>query len=292
MVDVEQWAEVRRMKRVEGLVGAGVQLAGLGWRGTRFRGCWCRRRRRAIHGRGQSRFWICSRSWICEQLQGDPKVPSQRLRELAVEIGYAGGKTIFDAYVREVRPRFLVKRTFQRTIYRPAELVQCDLWEPSRARTGWLWADASWVGRHDAVVLVTGVRRHSGVQQGGAGHPRWVGALDLAAGCAPGEAGLGPRVSDRRRESRACRSCRSAASWRSAGSSSMLVMLRRRGSSSVSTASCARTSSHAGSSQTTWTSRTSWTAGLRRPTAARTARSAVSRPSGWPRSVSSAHSAE
>jgi hypothetical protein len=71
------------------------------------------------------------KSWICEQLQADPKVPSQRLRELSAEIGYAGGKTIFDAYARKVRPRFLVKRTFQRTIYRPAELVQCDLWEPS-----------------------------------------------------------------------------------------------------------------------------------------------------------------
>jgi hypothetical protein len=32
--------------------------------------------------------------------------------------------------VREVRPRFQVRRTFQRTIYRPGELVQCDLWEP------------------------------------------------------------------------------------------------------------------------------------------------------------------
>jgi DNA-binding transcriptional MerR regulator len=63
----------------------------------------------------------------CEQLRADPRVPSQRLRELAVEIGYAGGKTVFDAYVREVRPRFLVKRTFQRTVYRPAELIQCDL---------------------------------------------------------------------------------------------------------------------------------------------------------------------
>ena len=31
---------------------------------------------------------------------------------------------------REVRPRFQVRRTFQRTIYRPGELVQCDLWEP------------------------------------------------------------------------------------------------------------------------------------------------------------------
>ena len=32
--------------------------------------------------------------------------------------------------ITEVRPRFLIKRTFQRTIYRPGELVQCDLWEP------------------------------------------------------------------------------------------------------------------------------------------------------------------
>lgn len=55
---------------------------------------------------------------------------SWRLREMASELGYAGGKTIFDDYVRDVRPQFLVKRTFQRTIYRPGELVQCDLWEP------------------------------------------------------------------------------------------------------------------------------------------------------------------
>src|SRR3954469_21168081 len=70
------------------------------------------------------------REWICEHLRADPGMPSLRLRELATELGYDGGKTIFDDYVREVRPRFVVKRTFQRTIYRPAELVQCDLWEP------------------------------------------------------------------------------------------------------------------------------------------------------------------
>ncbi len=49
---------------------------------------------------------------------------------MAAELGYAGGKSIFDDYVREVRPRFQVRRTFQRTLYRPGELVQCDLWEP------------------------------------------------------------------------------------------------------------------------------------------------------------------
>src|SRR4051812_11062228 len=70
------------------------------------------------------------RDWICEQLHADPTIQSLRLRELAAELGYDGGKTIFDDYVREVRPRFLIKRTFQRTVYRPGELVQCDLWEP------------------------------------------------------------------------------------------------------------------------------------------------------------------
>jgi hypothetical protein len=84
--------------------------------------------------------------WICEQLQVDPRIASQRLRELAREIGYEGGKSIFDDYVREVRPRFLAVGTFQRTIYRAGELVQCDLWEPrehvpvghGQRRRGWV----------------------------------------------------------------------------------------------------------------------------------------------------------
>src|SRR4051794_2311180 len=65
---------------------------------------------------------------------------------MAGELGYEGGKTIFDDYVRDVRPRFVVKRTFQRTIYRPGALVQCDLWEPrelvpvghGQTRRGWV----------------------------------------------------------------------------------------------------------------------------------------------------------
>jgi transposase len=71
------------------------------------------------------------RDWICERLREEPGIQSLRLREMAIELGYAGGKTIFDDYVREVRPRFQARRTFQRTLYRPGELVQCDLWEPS-----------------------------------------------------------------------------------------------------------------------------------------------------------------
>lgn len=49
------------------------------------------------------------KDWICEQLDEDATTPSQRLREMAEEVGYEGGKTIFDEYVREMRPRFLAK---------------------------------------------------------------------------------------------------------------------------------------------------------------------------------------
>jgi hypothetical protein len=64
------------------------------------------------------------KEWICEQLQAEPTIQSQRLRELASELGYTGGKLIFDDYVCELRPRFLVRRTFQRTVYRRGELAR------------------------------------------------------------------------------------------------------------------------------------------------------------------------
>jgi transposase len=93
------------------------------------------------------------KGWIEEQLRADPRFPSKRLRELAQELGYEGGKTIFDDFVRDVRPRYLVARTYQRTVYRPGELCQFDLWEPrepipvghGQLRRGWvLTAELCW----------------------------------------------------------------------------------------------------------------------------------------------------
>jgi len=129
VVGVEQWAEIRRMHRVERL-----SIREIGKR-TGLHRKTIRRALAAEMPPTYSRPPAASkldpfRDWICEQLRVDPNIQSLRLREMAAELGYAGGKTIFDDYVREVRPRFLVKRTFQRTIYRPGELVQCDLWEP------------------------------------------------------------------------------------------------------------------------------------------------------------------
>lgn len=63
-------------------------------------------------------------------LQEDPRIPAKRIRELIGAQGYQGGKSILDDFVRELRPLYLPRRTYQRTIYRPAELLQFDLFEP------------------------------------------------------------------------------------------------------------------------------------------------------------------
>jgi transposase len=64
-------------------------------------------------------------------LAQDPKLPGVIVRERLETLGLDGSKTIVDDYLREVRPLHLKTRTHQRTIYRPGELCQFDLWEPS-----------------------------------------------------------------------------------------------------------------------------------------------------------------
>ena len=145
MVGVEQWAVVRRLHRVEGLSGREIsRRTGLA-RDTVARMLAADEPPRYERKQAGSKL-DPFKDWICEQLQADPRMQSQRLRELAGEIGYLGGKSIFDDFVREVRPRFLKPRTFQRTVYRPGELIQCDLWEPAQhvpvghgqTRRGWV----------------------------------------------------------------------------------------------------------------------------------------------------------
>lgn len=152
MIGVEQWAEIRRLYFVEKRSKRAIhRLTGV-HRDTITRAILSEeppKYDRAATGSKLDRF----REWICAQLQADSSIQSLRLREMATELGYEGGRSIFDDYVREVRPRFVVPRTFQRTIYRPGELVQCDLWEPrglipvghGQLRRGWVvTAEVCW----------------------------------------------------------------------------------------------------------------------------------------------------
>jgi transposase len=70
------------------------------------------------------------RAEIQRLLRKDPNLPGVRVGELLEPLGWDGGKTILDDYLREIRPLFREARTTQRTIYRPGEICQFDVWEP------------------------------------------------------------------------------------------------------------------------------------------------------------------
>ena len=63
----------------------------------------------------------------------------QRIRELIAPLGSCGGRTIVDDYLREIHPFFVTLRTYQRTVYRPGESCQFDLWEPKAEVPGRAW---------------------------------------------------------------------------------------------------------------------------------------------------------
>jgi transposase len=127
---VEQWAEMRRMHFV-----GGVSIKEVARRTGRDRNT-VRRALRADAPPSYRRRSAESkldpfREEIHRLLREDPRLPGVRVRELIEPLGYSGSKTILDDYLREVRPLFAPRpRVFQRTVYRPGEVCQFDLWQP------------------------------------------------------------------------------------------------------------------------------------------------------------------
>ena len=119
MLDVERWAELRREHFVRG-----VAIKELARRYGIDRNT-VRRALRSDRPPGYERPPRPSKldpfkDEIHRLLTADPKLPGQRIRELIAPLGFEGGKTIVDDYLREIRPLFASpRRTFQRTVYRP-----------------------------------------------------------------------------------------------------------------------------------------------------------------------------
>jgi len=129
MLVVEQWAELRRLHFIDG-----VSVREL----ARRTGLHRRTIRRAIESAAPPKYARPPapskldpfKPEVHRLLKDEPRLPAVRIRELLQPLGYAGGETILKEHVREVRPFFLPARTYQRTVYLPGELAQCDLWEP------------------------------------------------------------------------------------------------------------------------------------------------------------------
>ena len=105
---------------------------------------------------------------IHELLRRDPRLPAVRVRELIEPLGFVGGKTIVNEYVREVRPLFVRPRTFQRTVYRPGEICQFDLWHASSEVPVGHGQIAQGVCRGGVPGVFPGGRGRIGLRQGGA----------------------------------------------------------------------------------------------------------------------------
>ena len=130
MVGVEQWAEIRRMRHVEGLSIREIH---------RRTGLHRKTIRRALESDDAPRYGPRPKrqsklepfvAVIEELLDDEPALSGVRIREELEKLGFEGGKTIVDDLLRELRPRYLKPRSFQRTRYRPAEVAQFDLMEP------------------------------------------------------------------------------------------------------------------------------------------------------------------
>jgi len=162
VVGVEQWAEVRRLHFVKGLSQREIHRRTGLHRDTIRKAISSSEPpvyRRAAAGSKLDPF----KDEIHRLLGGDPKLPGVRVRELLEPLGCAASKTVVDDYLREVRPLFAPPpRTFQRTVYRPGEICQFDVWQPrdevpvghGQTRRGWVVIACLGYSRAGAGVLI------------------------------------------------------------------------------------------------------------------------------------------
>jgi transposase len=161
LVGVERWAELRREHFVRGVsIKELARRTGLSRNTIRaaLRSSEPPTYRRTPAGSKLDPF----KDEIHRLLHDEPDMPGQRIRELIEPLGFDGGKTIVDDYVREVRPLFQTPRTYQRTIYRPGEICQFALWEPKaeipvghgQTRQGWVVVACLGYSRAGAGALI------------------------------------------------------------------------------------------------------------------------------------------
>jgi transposase len=161
VVDVERWAELRREHFVRGV---GIKEL------ARRYGIDRNTVRRAVRSPEPPRYQRPAVASKLDPFKGEihrllrdaPKLSGVRVRELIEPLGFDGGKTIVDDYLREVRPMFLRRRTHQRTVYRPGEICQWDLWGPfapvpvghGQVRRGWVVVACLGYSRAGAGALI------------------------------------------------------------------------------------------------------------------------------------------
>ncbi|WP_034228996.1 IS21 family transposase [Actinotalea ferrariae] len=151
MMTVEDWAEIRRLHRVEGMaIKAIARQLGVSRNAVR----------RALARDAPPKYERAPRGSIVdaveprvrELLRAHPRMPSTVIAE---RIGWDRSLTVLKDRVRELRPYYLPPDPATRTAYDPGQRVQCDLWfPPAQVPLG-----SGQAGSPPVLVMVSGYSR-------------------------------------------------------------------------------------------------------------------------------------
>ena len=148
---MEDWAEIRRLRRSEGLAIQAI---------ARRLGIARNTVKRALASHEPPRYRRPARGSIVDAVEPQvrallaefPDMPSTVIME---RVGWTRGKTVLFDRIQQLRPLFRVPDPAQRTDYLPGELAQCDLWfPPVDVPVGF-----GQVGRPPVLVMVCGYSR-------------------------------------------------------------------------------------------------------------------------------------
>ncbi|MBN1173245.1 MAG: IS21 family transposase [Micromonosporaceae bacterium] len=151
MLNVEDWAEIRRLHRAEQMpIRAIARKLGVGRNTVR----------RALAAQGPPRYRRAAKGSAVDAVE--PQIrqlleqwPTMPATVIAERIGWSRGMTILKQRVRELRPVFTPPDPASRTVYQPGELAQCDLWFPPVD----VPLGAGQTGRPPVLVMVAGYSR-------------------------------------------------------------------------------------------------------------------------------------
>ena len=123
---MEDWAEIRRLHRAEGL---GIKTI------ARRLGVARNRVRAALRSDTPSRYERTRQGSIVDGVESEIRrllkdVPDMPATVIAERIGWERGMTVLRDPIAQLRPLFVPPDPAQRTWYRPGELAQWDLWQP------------------------------------------------------------------------------------------------------------------------------------------------------------------
>ena len=151
MLSVEDWAEIRRLHRSEGMpIRAIARKLGVGRNTVR----------RALEAEGPPKYVRASKGSIVDAVESQIRQllvswPDMPATVIAERIGWGRSMTVLKDRVRELRPLYLPPDPASRTSYQPGEVAQCDLWfPPVDVPLGF----GQW-GRPPVLVMVSGYSR-------------------------------------------------------------------------------------------------------------------------------------